>query len=105
MSNMGVLKLGRDFLDTGAVVERKAAAGNGDDDLFGLFEIPFNKFLNGDLIICVDYSTINETPVELFRESSNDYRSAVLGETFNIELSIYPIGIAVKNEYATFEPG
>lgn len=89
---MRVLERWRGLFSAGAVFEKNAAARKGDDDRFGLLEIPFYKFLNRDLIVCEDHFTINETRVELFREPANDYGCAALGKTFNIEPSRVPKG-------------
>ena len=44
-----MLERWRGLFSTGAVFEINAAAGKADDDRFGLFDIPFYEFLNGNL--------------------------------------------------------
>ena len=60
-------------------LRKKTAAGKADDDRLALFDIPFDEFLNSDLIVGEDHVSIRNTRVEPFREPANYYDCAVFG--------------------------
>src|SRR5215204_3216617 len=78
-ANNRVFKCWRGLFSTGAVFEKNTATGKGDDDRLALFDIPFDEFLNRDLIVGEDHFSIRDTRVELFREPANYYGYAVFG--------------------------
>ena len=39
-----------------------------NDDRFGFVDVPFYKFVNGDLVVCEDHSAFKKTRIQLFRE-------------------------------------